>query len=154
MTEEFLAKYSNIPITEGQLLFFNYQEKHLLSVIVKELKTEDPTKCFGVLRPNTAVMWSAGPSITIRRSESYKFELPHHWLEKLSKFLSADVDRSRLDEVTAGWQEEEREALGRAALSYFFMRRLSVDEKDLDDIQLTMEDFNRALENDMDWIET
>ena len=55
---------------------------------------------------------------------------------------------------SAGWAEEEREALGRAALSYFFMRRLSVDEKDLDDIQLTMEDFNRALENDMDWIET
>ena len=63
LTREFLSKYSGLSVTEGQLLYFKWQEEHLLTLTVMELDTfnltqaPDGAESSGVLLPNSAVVW-------------------------------------------------------------------------------------------------
>ena len=119
MTTEFCSQFGNISVTEGQPFLFKYQEKHLLSVTVKELEASDLRKVrdgkeshyhvrTGVLLPNSAVVW--------HRSEESSLRLTGKSRGKVERqsIINPDWDFSKMG---IGGLDEEFNAIFRRAFA-------------------------------------
>ena len=119
MTSEFCSQFGNISVTEGQPFLFKFDEKHLLSVTVKDVEASDLRKVrdgkdshynirTGVLLPNSAMVWSRSEESSLRLTGKSRAKMERQ------SIINPDWDFSKMG---IGGLDEEFNAIFRRAFA-------------------------------------